>query len=217
MSSSDPDIPQTSSVLAKWLTPRSCTLGCLGYIAGIVTLPIALFLFLNTPDVKKERFLERETNKCRGCDLSNLDLSLKNWSEADFSNANLQNTILGGAKLSDANFTQANLQGAVLRQANLANANFEGANLSQADFRCGGGTCTYLFNTSFKNANLRGADFQRVGFTPEGEVGLPQVDFTEADLREANFEGASLKGALLDKAKLCETRMPDGTISNRDC
>ncbi|MBD2181215.1 pentapeptide repeat-containing protein [Planktothrix sp. FACHB-1375] len=217
MPKSDRNITQHSFAPEKWIDTRSCTLGCLGYVAGILTLPIVVFLTLNTPDARKQRFLERKTNECQRCDLSNQDLSLRQFNNADFSKANLQNVVLGGAKLRNAKFSYANLKHSVLRQANLENANFDGANLSQADFRCGAGTCTYLSGTSFKNANLTGANFQSVGFTPVGEIGLPNVDFTGADLREANFNGASLKGALLERAKFCKTRMPDGKISNRDC
>ena len=166
---------------------------------------------------QKQRFLERKTNRCQQCDLSNEDLSLRSFKDADFSQANLQNAVLGATELSNANFKNANLQQAVLRQANLKGATFEGANLSQADFHCGAGSCTYLSDTSFKNANLTGADFRLVGFTVVEEIGLPNVDFTGADLTGANFERASLKGALLDQAKLCQTMMPDGKISNRDC
>ena len=216
MPNSDRDVPQ-SPVLRQWIDSRSCAIGCLGYVAGIVTLPIVIFIWSNTPDIKKERFLDRETNKCQKCDLSNQDLALRNFNNADFSEANLQNAVLGGAKLKNANFSNANLKQAVLRQANLENAIFNRANLEKADFRCGAGTCTYLANTSFRKANLTGADFRYVGFTPVGEIGLPNVDFTEADLSEANFEGASLKGALIERAKLCKTTMPDGKISNRDC
>jgi uncharacterized protein YjbI with pentapeptide repeats len=45
--------------------------------------------------------------------------------------------------------------------------------------------------TSFRNANLTGADFRYVGWTPAGEIGLVNVDFTGANLSAANFEGAS--------------------------
>lgn len=216
MPNDEQDVPQPS-MKQDWLNTRSCTIGCLGYLAGIATLPIIIIILLHLPQVKKQRFLERETNQCQGCDLSNEDLSLRKFNNADFSQANLQNAIFGGAQLRNANFSHANLQQAVIRQANLENAIFDSANLSQADFHCGSGTCTHLDGTSFRNANLTGANFGYVGHTPVGEIGLPNVDFTGADLSEASFEGANLKGALMDQAKLCKTIMPDGTISNRDC
>lgn len=211
--------PQKDSRLPwqKWINPRSCALGCVCYLAGFVTVPAILITDSNRPEIKKERFLNREINSCQNCDLAFQDFALRNFNEADFSGANLQEAIFGATQLSDANFSKANLERAILRQANLARANFEGANLSQADFSCGAGTCTYLSDTNFRNANLTGADFQAVGFTPAGETGLPNVDFTGADLTRADFTYASLKGALMEKAKLCETIMPDGTISNRDC
>ncbi|BAY91685.1 MULTISPECIES: pentapeptide repeat-containing protein [unclassified Tolypothrix] len=216
MPSFNRDAPQYP-LRQEWMNKRSCIVVCLCYLAGIITLPIILFLFWNRPEAQKQRFLQRETNQCQRCDLSNKDLSLKQFNNADFSQANLQNTILGATKLRNANFSHANLQQAVLRQANLENTIFDGANLSQADFHCGAGTCTYLDGTSFRNANLTGANFSYVGRTPVGDLGLPNVDFTGSDLSEANFEGANLKGSVMDQAKLCNTKMPDGKISKRNC
>ncbi len=207
------------SLLSKWINLQSCLMGCFGYVAGLATLIILGLVLFESIEDKKDKFLARETNKCRRCDLSGENLALRNFNYANFYKANLENAVLGGTKLENTRFTKANLKQAVLRQADLENAVFDGANLTEADFSCGGGSCTYLANTSFKNANLYNANFSYVG-TTEWEIetkGLPNVDFTDANLTKATFEGANIKGAKLDKAILCKTTMPDGKISNRDC
>lgn len=216
MSNTQQDISQSPKG-QPWINRRSCMIGCLGYIAGFMTLPLAVMVWVNTPQNRKESFLERRTQDCQKCDLSGEDLSFAKLDEANLSGANLEGTVLGAAQLNAANLSGANLKFAILRQAELNNANFEGADLTAAEFRCGAGTCTGLTGTSFRNANLTRADFRVVGFTPVSEVGLEGTDFTGANLTEATFEGASLKGALMEQAKFCKTTMPDGTISNRDC
>lgn len=209
--------PSQRSRWRLWINRRSLIIGGFSYIAGFATLPLAVLLWANTPEVRKEKFLEGVLRDCPGCDLSNEDLSFAELEEANLSKANLEGAILGAAKLSSANLSGANLRFAVLRQAELHNTVFDGADLTSAEFRCGAGTCTRLSGTSFRNANLTRADFRVVGFTPVGEEGLEGVDFTGADLTEATFEGASLRGALMEQAKFCRTIMPDGSLSNRDC
>ncbi|MDI9638748.1 pentapeptide repeat-containing protein [Oscillatoria amoena NRMC-F 0135] len=200
-----------------WIDRRSCTIGCLGYVAGLITFPLIVIFLMNTPQNQKERLLEGRSQNCQNCDFSYEHLSFAQLNKVNLAGANLEGAILGAAQLNGANLSRANLKSAILRQAQLNHTNFEGADLTGAEFRCGAGTCTDLTGTLFINANLTRADFRVVGFTPVGEVGLEGVDFTGANLTEANFEGASLKGALLEQAKFCKTTMPDGTLSNRNC
>src|SRR5690348_2336648 len=123
------------------------------------------------------------------CDLSGLDLSGRNLSDADFTGAYLEETNLAGAKLDSASFF-----GASLKRANLA-----GASLRRADMR----------GTSLRGANLIGADLYeadlREGTIAEkdrfGNLRVMQHDVGPSELPDAlmssaNLERAKLSGAL---------------------
>ncbi len=102
--------------------------------------------------------------------------------------------------LSDADLRGANLSGQFLINANfswanLSEANLQGANLGAAD----------LTTTKLIDADLREADFAN-------------TNFNGARLEGANFRDATnLSQLQLDQARLCNTTLPDGTVSNRDC
>ncbi len=94
-----------------------------------------------------------------------------------------------GENLQGANFSGANLRAGDLRRVDLT-----GANLSNAD----------LSDTDLSHAKLLGADL------------------TRASLKHANLEGTDLTGATLkisqlNTARLCETKMPDGTTVVTGC
>lgn len=113
---------------------------------------------------------------------------------ADFIDADLRDTNLGGislreAKLTGANLTyaslsKANLQGAHLREANLVGAQLRKANLARA----------YLAEANLTRANLAEANLQGAH--------LREANLQEAYLRGANLRGAYLKGANLQEACL---------------
>jgi len=101
----------------------------------------------------------------------------------------LEGAALAGADLHGANFSGANLHASDLRRVDLT-----GANLSDAD----------LSDTDISHAKLLGADL------------------TGASLKNANLEGTDLTGATLrisqlNTARLCETKMPDGTTVVTGC
>lgn len=102
-------------------------------------------------------------------------------------------------------FQDADMRGADLRQAWLPDANFRGADLQGADF-----FAADLTEARFNRANLSKAD-------------LHEANLTGATFRGADLTGASLKGVegLDDKnllgARLCDTTMPDGTVSDASC
>ncbi len=117
----------------------------------------------------------------------------------DLSNANLSGKFLKRAALQGANLSGANLGNAYLPKAILAEANLQTAYLVKANLR----------DVDLRSANLQGAR-------------LAQADLRNAYLRSANLEnadltGANLGGVALDGAILCNTRMPNETISYRDC
>ena len=133
----------------------------------------------------------QETRGCFGCDLSRVN----------FSGANLEGVDLRSINLQGANLKNANLRGANLEWADLHNANLEGADLSGANLR----------ETSLVDANLQGAN-------------LEASKLETADLRNANLIRANLVKALTpddiqasNSVTLCQTRLPNGIISGRDC
>lgn len=111
--------------------------------------------------------------------------------ETDLSGADLR-----GAIASHTNLKKANLHEALLQESDLESANLEGANLSGADLRK-----SNLKNANLKNVNLSGADLSG-----------PETDLENADLTQAELSDAKLDGA-----RLCQTIMPDGTLSNTGC
>src|SRR5262245_15058348 len=119
------------------------------------------------------------------CDLSGLDLSGRNLSDADFTGAYLEETNLAGAKLDSASFF-----GASLKRANLA-----GASLRRADMR----------GTSLGGANLIGADLYEADLR-EGKIaekaGSGELKVLQTDVGPAEMPGALMASANLERAKL---------------
>ena len=58
-------------------------------------------------------------------------------------------------------------------------------------------------------ADLRGADLS--------QTNLRNADLRETDLREASLRDANLSYAILRGAIFCNTVLPDGEVSNKDC
>ena len=115
--------------------------------------------------------MENETTQNR------LNLTGKNFRNADLQGADLQgadlrSADLKGAALRDADLRSADLQGADLRDADLQGADLKGADLRDADLR---------------GADLQGADLRNAY--------LQGADLRSADLRSADLKGAGLKGA----------------------
>ena len=138
----------------------------------------------------------------RGANLSDANLSDARLINANLSDANIRGANLSDANIRGANLSDANLSDARLINANLSDANLRGANLSGAD----------LFDANLSDANLRGAN-------------LSGSDLFDANLSDANLIGANLSNARnlteeqLSKARLCRTRLPEGTTldPDRDC
>lgn len=64
--------------------------------------------------------------------------------------------------------------------------------------------------TSFRNASLRGASFANARFR--------DVDFEGADLAGARFKGAHIDESAFEKARTCNTLLPDGaTLMSNNC
>lgn len=121
------------------------------------------------------------------CDLSNADLSGFNKNVMNLKNANAQG---------------ANFSGSTLINMYIMKADFSGANLSSTTYEAG----------TIQQTNLTGANLQ-------GMVGKDDFAFNNNDLRDANLTGAKIEGLEIAerKNKFCNTTMPNGKISNRDC
>jgi uncharacterized protein YjbI with pentapeptide repeats len=138
----------------------------------------------------------------RFADCHGLDFSFQNFAGADltgtnFRSATLQGTNLSGTELSNAHFENAQLIGATLRDADLGSSFWSSANLEGAVLE--GANLTYSF---FDHSDLQGADLTNAN--------LVGVNFTGADLRGATGIDISF---LQEAATLCNTVLPDGTLS----
>jgi uncharacterized protein YjbI with pentapeptide repeats len=145
--------------------------------------------------------------------------------EADLSGANLQEANLEEASLYDANLSNANLSNAQLNGADLFNAKLNGADLSNAFLNE-----AKLNEADLSNAKLNGAFLQFIDLSEAKLSGarlngakLQNTNLRDADLNNVDLSGANLRDTenfsktQKDQAKLCNTILPDGTVSNRDC
>jgi uncharacterized protein YjbI with pentapeptide repeats len=180
--------------------------------------------------------LERlqQTNSCQNCNLKGVNLAGATLMGANLEGANLQGvskpTILASANLKNADLSEAKLSGAVLFQANL-----EGANLSRADLSV---VLVTLLNTmsihctDLREANVSGANLSHANLRIEVPVGdrwiahggaplrtenICNPGFVGANFSRANLKDAKLEGIELKQIVLCETMMPNGSISNFNC
>ena len=157
-------------------------------------------------------------------------LSIKECVGCDLSGMALVGRIFRGFNLSEANLTAVNFQEADLRSANLRNANLKGSDLRKANLSSTSFVEANLLRAILDGAILKEADFERANL---GGVNLRHTNLREANLRKvilhlADLEGANLWYADLTGAsylstanlrgtKFCKTKMPDGSINNRDC
>ena len=94
---------------------------------------------------------------------------------------------------------RCDLRGASLWLTNLEDTNLLGANLRGAS----------LWFSTLEGANLMYADLRAAN--------LYKAILVSANLKGANLKGANLKGANLKDAILCNTTMPDGSVTNSGC
>lgn len=119
------------------------------------------------------------SDKCIGCDLSNVNLS-----SADLSGVDLTDAMLNNAILVDADLSGADLSGAQLQNADLSRANLKGANLSGADL-----TSAILINADLTDANLTLANLENADTKDtnlKGSIGVLLSDSGETDTDSQN-------------------------------
>ncbi len=119
-----------------------------------------------------------------------------------------------------ADLTAANLYRADLRELNLSGALFleesylDTVNLSGTDLNK-----AYFYRSNLREANLSNANLSEARFNYSS---IHDANFSGANLSGTRFRGSNLQGThltptQLDQAKFCDTALPDGKISNRDC
>ncbi|WP_445003481.1 pentapeptide repeat-containing protein [Halomonas mongoliensis] len=114
---------------------------------------------------------------------------------AELKYKDLKHLDLRNSDFSHTSFHGSSLDGSDLRGATLVNAEFDMGSLSGADLRGADLTDAFMSLSRMHRVDLRGATLFNV------------------DLRYA--EGAA--SARLEGARLCNTRLPGGELSHRDC
>ena len=158
--------------------------------------------------------LFRATLECEACDLSDAnlvrtDLRSSKLTGTTLAGANLYYALLIGADLSAVDLGAVDLRGANLFYAILSGAKFHGTQATGANF-----AGANLREAVFEDADLRGANFFAANLS--GAI-FQATDLDSASLVRADLLNASIQRRTLKAAILCDTRMPDGTRSNRDC
>ena len=115
---------------------------------------------------------------------------------ADLSNCDLSNRNFFGFRLAGANFTGANLSGTILVEARLTNAILVRANLTGADLRGANLNSADLTDTSLNGANFNDASLRRVN--------LSGADMTDASIVRANLDSSDLSGVSLSNTNFTE-------------
>lgn len=141
---------------------------------------------LNTKATKfefnnREQILEAYNKGCktafRAANLDQFDLSGMDLSGTDFSDASLFETKLNNANLSNVDFYNADVSNAMLIESNLEHSD--------------------LINADFSNANLTKAILTRTNLT---SVDLSSANLQEALLDSVRLDGADLSSAILTNA-----------------
>jgi uncharacterized protein YjbI with pentapeptide repeats len=136
----------------------------------------------------------------------------------DFSEVNLQDTIILNTRFSGCNFKNTNLSSADLRKCEIVGQDFTGANLSEAklDF-------SILIESNFREANLSKASMSETNLTRTNFTGanLEDVNFNQSVMIETNFDKAILIGSKVYgisawDLSLNETKQHGLNISKKD-
>ena len=146
------------------------------------------------------------------------------FTDIDFSNANLDGATLELCNLTRANFTACNLNNASLTNANVVNTIFDKAKMNGLKFTAGTWIAVRARDAILNEANLsaatliradmHGATLNKTNLTKATlEVGLwSDTTLDEADLSEATLTKIGLKK--LNHAKLTKAKLTDVTLSD---
>lgn len=161
-------------------------------------------------------------------------LTSANLKNADLSEAKLNGAILFKANLEGANLSRSDLSVVLVRLldtmsihcTDLREANFSGANFSHANLKIkvlvGDIWIRHLHKLGFNRDRIRVSNSFSQMFIVHGGTPLKTEKICNPALVDSNFSRANLKDAVLEGIELnqivlCETTMPDGSVSNAKC
>ncbi len=149
-------------------------------------------------------------------DLSGADLSEVQASEADFTDALMEDARLTGAVLRFARFNGALLDGANLDGADLWAAKMDGAEAMDCSLRGAVLHEASLAGADLTGANLAGAELKKANLSGAklGRADLRESNLTGADLRDADLAGASLPRVDLSNCALNGVRLAGAWLDN---
>jgi uncharacterized protein YjbI with pentapeptide repeats len=148
------------------------------------------------------------------CNFSEVDFTGANLVETKFNHANMESCVINHAQLFNAELVEAVLRNAKANKVNLQNAKCFGANFDNAELHSIIATNAEFRLSSFRGAILEKANFQQaslVGAQLQGAK-LRGANLVEADLKGANLSGADLTDADLTGAILSEVIADEATI-----
>ena len=144
-------------------------------------------------------------------------LASANLSLVNLSGANLSEAVFSGTDLRGTNLSNSNLTGCVFIDPKLEGANFNGADLASADF-----AFVNFDGVSMRGANLLGAQLSESRFLNSDLTGanlsnawLWRCDFENANLSRAVFSGAEFKETWFEPAQLPEVEALVGATGLR--
>lgn len=156
-------------------------------------------------EVLARRSAWRRQNLC-GADLSGLQLSGRDFTEAWLDAADMRGADLRGSSFARAVLAHADMTGCQLDSANLTGANLGRARLHGASLRGAVFTDAILAKADFSSASLAGARFDGSQMTDVDFSGLDLsgANFANTVLVKANLAGMAAAGACFDEAVLIE-------------
>jgi uncharacterized protein YjbI with pentapeptide repeats len=175
----------------------------------------------NTTKIKQNTMKLKMTKKCKHCsligaDLTGLNLSKNDLTDANLTGANLEGVDMRGATLYKALFTGANLKGANLQEAHMSEAVFTGANLKGANLQK-----AHMSEAVFKKANLSGANLKdtiHTGSGPKNSANCMEDEKHKWSVcwNGVNFEDANLSNAKLNKAGMKFANLSGANLAMAD-
>ena len=151
--------------------------------------------------------------------LSQRDFTNSNFSQANLKGINLAGVNLNNSNLSFVNLENANLKGTNLSQCNLKYANLKGANLTDAILdgsdlsfsKLNGANFTNIHakNSNFYQAYVNNVNAQKGYFfcTNFSYSSLKNSDFSQSNIEKGNLKNALLEGINLTQASLREANL----------